>query len=267
MGKTSPVIALIIFSALTFVSIIPVHGAVTFTPEDQFAIPEDNSRFNFAIGGSYDNASLENGTWNFVGLALDNYVLDLGRSFSGGVLYGRDVLRYCSNDGNFSVSVQNCDITITNYDVITWFAPYSGWLNYTVKGVGNQTFNLHYFSPAAGRVGPDIWKVYIDGVAKPQNEGWTISRSSTDRWITVSGATSNVSIHYDKESPPKDDIDESDSNENYTGLFAIALILVIIIVPISLSALNKKRKLLSLKRLGVSHSLTNQKYTCSGNIR
>jgi len=221
LGKTGPVMALILFSLLTFISIIPVHGAAMFTPEDQFVIPEYNSQFNFAVGGSYDSASLENNTWNFAGLALDSYILNLtaGGGVSG-VLYGRDVLNYSRNDGNFSVSAHNCNITIANYDLILHYGPSTGWLNYTVKGVGTQTFNLHYFS--AG-IGPINWTVYIDGVAKPQNEGWAIT---TDEWLTVSGATSNASIHYERIYPPKDDIDEPD----YLGLFVMTLLFVIIMV-------------------------------------
>jgi parallel beta-helix repeat protein len=197
------VLLLIIISALTFASINPVHGLTMFNSGTQFAIPENNGQLNFAVGGSYDSAALENNTWNFVGLALDNYLLDLteARGF-GGVIYGRDVLEYSHNGGNFSVSLQNCEINITNYDIWGMFGPSHGWLNYTVSGIGDQSFNLYY---ARLGIGPIGWDVYIDDVAAAQNEGWTIS---TDGWLTVSGATSNVSIHWEWIKPVRDPLTE-----------------------------------------------------------
>ncbi len=61
-----------------------------------------------------------------------------------------DVLPYSLNDGNFSISVQNCNVTITNYDIMMQYIPRVGWLNYTVNGAGTQTFNFYYFSTGYG---------------------------------------------------------------------------------------------------------------------
>jgi hypothetical protein len=255
MGKKNLTIVSILLSVLAFIVVVPVHGAVSFTPETKFEIPENDGGFNFEVGGSYSSSSLENGIWHFVGLTLDNYVVDLSNTFPGRVLYGRELLPYLLNDGNFSVSLQNCEITITNYDLITGLnRDYnSGWLNYTVNGVGTQTFNLHFYH-ATGRAS---WTVYIDGIARSENDSWSISRSSTDEWITVTGAANNVSIYYDELGPkPRIEPPTEPSNDPPTeirkdiqsdierniGIIIVALTLTIIIILSSYLILHHKRK-------------------------
>ena len=88
----------------------------------------------------------------------------------------------------FSVSAQNCKVTITHLDALNVVPPFPGELDYTVAGVGSQSFNLHY-----SNYGLLNWTVYIDGVAKPQNNGWTVSADGT---LTITGAVSDVSIHW-----------------------------------------------------------------------
>ena len=123
----------------------------------------------------------------------------------GGIVKGSEYLRFCPNDGNFSVSVKNCNITITNLDLITRFRPFSGWINYSVNGVGNQSLNLHYILSDGSCIGPDLWTMYIDGTSRSQNEGWSISWSP-EQIIKISGATKNVSIYFDSTPAPKDDL-------------------------------------------------------------
>ncbi|MFC1487173.1 nitrous oxide reductase family maturation protein NosD [Thermoproteota archaeon] len=232
--------------------ILEFPSEVKFTPETNFIIPEFNGQVNFSVGGSYESAKLENGTWNFVGLALDSYMYDLGNRFSGGIVRGSEYLHYCTNDGNFSVSIKNCNITITNYDLIKWFAPYSGWLNYTVIGEGTQSFTLHYLRSDWDWYGPDLWTIYIDGVSKPQNESWVIS--GPERIITISGATNNVSIYYDSTPAIKDGPSEPDIFSNLpsviigfitSGIGQLLLVITTAIVGsifILVLVLDRKRK-------------------------
>ena len=166
-------------------------NVITFSPADQFAIPNYDSSVNFSVGGSYENATLyDNGTWHFAGLALNSYALNLsaGGAPSGGIVTGRDVLPYLIDGGDFSLSAKNCKVTITAYEPLTQYYPYSGWLNYTVTGTGEQVFDLHFPGKAF------YWNITIDGEMKIQNESWT---QSNNNLIKVTGARNNVTIHYD----------------------------------------------------------------------
>src|SRR4030066_974417 len=50
------------------------HGQseTAFTPTDKFDIPVNNSSISFAVNGTYEQASLENGSWSFLNLRLNN---------------------------------------------------------------------------------------------------------------------------------------------------------------------------------------------------
>lgn len=150
--------------------------AKNFTSSDIFSIPLLNSTINFAYNGSYHVATFEDNFWSFGGLTLSGLGSSVNRSHS------------------LDVSAQNCNITITHIDTLTWLDQV-GWLTYNVEGVGNQTFNMHW--RAEGFV--IGFKVYIDGVAKDAGDGWTGwsgKNPVTDNMLTVTGAKSNVSIGY-----------------------------------------------------------------------
>jgi hypothetical protein len=176
VGKICFTVFLISFLVLPTVFAQDEEEPTAFTPQDQFIIPEYNGAISFATGGSYSNASLIDNIWHFTGLLLTNATSSF--PFFSGI--------------RFSVSVQNCNITITRIDTLNVFPPSSGWVEYTVSGVGNQTLNLNYSQKR--------WlgyTVYVDGKEKTQNDGWTVTE---DGWLAVTGATSNVRIHYERAS-------------------------------------------------------------------
>jgi hypothetical protein len=171
---------------------------IAFSPADQFAIPNYNGSISFAAGGSYESATLyDNGTWHFAGLALNSYTLNLSDRGAppGGIVTGRDVLPCLYDGGSFSVSAKDCNVTITGYEPLTHYYPYSGWLNYTVTGTGEQVFDLYFPGKAF------YWNITIDGKMKIQNESWT---QSNNNLIKVTEARNNVCIHYDEISTPRD---------------------------------------------------------------
>jgi hypothetical protein len=191
--------------ALTIILTTPLIRAqaaedtvIAFSPADQFAIPNYNGSISFAAGGSYESATLyDNGTWHFAGLALNSYTLNLSDRGAppGGIVTGRDVLPYLYDGGAFSVSAKDCNVTITAYEPLTQYNPYSGWLNYTVTGTGEQIFDLNFPSRAF------YWNITIDGEMKIQNESWT---QSNNNLIKVTGARNNVCIRYDSIQIPRD---------------------------------------------------------------
>ncbi len=150
------------------------EASVAFTSETQFSIPASNGSIGFAMGGSYTYASLENGTWNFAGLDLSGSSSAMPLPMPTGF--------------NFSASAQNSHVAITQFTRLNVFPPMgTGILEYTVSGVGSQTFNVYY---------PNHWLKYtvtVDGVAKEENDGWAVTG---DGWLTVTGATSAVKVTY-----------------------------------------------------------------------
>ena len=170
------ILVLILFSVFTIVFSIPVHGAEIFTQDTQFYIPEYNTYISYAMGGSYTNASLIDNIWHFAGLTFE------GATSIFPTIPGVD----------FSISTQDCNLNITQFDMLFILPPSSGWIEYTVSGSGNQTVNMHYREPRWL-----TYTVHIDGEEKAQNDGWSIS---DDGWLKVTGASSNVKIYYEKAS-------------------------------------------------------------------
>jgi hypothetical protein len=150
----------------------PPSTNINFSSTTKFVIPSSNGMVMFASGGSYANACLNGDVWDFADLFVTGGSSALPNIF--GV--------------TFSVSAKNCNVTITHLDALNAVPPFPGELDYTVSGVGTQAFNLHY-----SNLGLLNWTVYIDGAVEPKGDGWTIS---PDGWLTVTGASSNVSIHW-----------------------------------------------------------------------
>jgi hypothetical protein len=242
MSKRTAELVLLLFFITILFPILSVRCIATFTSENMFVISEHNSQINFATGGSYDSAILENNTWNFIGLVFDSYMLNT--TVGGGpygVVYGREVLQYCPNGGNFSVSTQNCNITITNYDTIMNYAQNNdGWLNYTVQETGKQTFNLHYFPTG---IGPWNWTVYIDGESKEKNDGWN---TTAEDIITINGANKSVAINFELIQPTKNDEpqDQNPQNPNPSddAIWFILFIILGLVFSIIIFALKYRRQ-------------------------
>ena len=165
-----------LFSVFAIASSIPVYGADIFTQETQFYIPEYNSYITFAMEGSYTNASLIDNIWHFTGLKFE----------------GANSIFPTTPGVDFSISTQNCNLNITRFDMLFVLPPSSGWIEYSVSGVSNQTINIHYREPRWL-----TYTVYIDGEEKAQNDGWTIS---DDGWLTIKDARSDVKIYYEQAS-------------------------------------------------------------------
>ncbi|MDI9576717.1 MAG: hypothetical protein QM398_01095 [Thermoproteota archaeon] len=211
MNKKQLLPLILLLLTTLFITILPVEANLsieteqqitTFSNADQFISLSLNSSVSFVLEGSYTSLEEKNGTLNFHGLVLANYLLNFSDpqlDIVKGIVRGRDVLNYSRNEGDFSIAVQDCNITIQNYDILARFVPKHGWLNYTVNGTGIQSFNLHYTSTAFQ---PLNWTVYINDEIIP-SELWSIT---SDGWLTVSSSNSNISIYYEMINPPKDEI-------------------------------------------------------------
>ena len=163
----------------------PEPALNNFVSADCFQILSSNGSLNFGASGSFDSASLDNDTWNFVNLTLSNYAINAG--VFAPYVTGRNVLPYivkCGYPASLGVSAVNSNVTITGINPLTWES-YTPELNYTVQGIGSQIFTLPF------RLSSFNWTVYIDGVSKSNNDGWFLIG---DYQLKVTNATSNVAI-------------------------------------------------------------------------
>ena len=155
-----------------------------FTSADRFQIPSTKGTINFATNGSYDQSNIDGDTYNFINLTLNNYVIDAGKFASN--VTGRDVLPYIVQahySANLGISVENCSIEITGISPLTWHSMPE--INYTVQGTGSQVFKFPFPLAAFN------WTVYIDGVSKANNDGWSLEPNSQ---LKITNATSYVAI-------------------------------------------------------------------------
>jgi hypothetical protein len=141
-----------------------------FSPADKFSIPASNGTISFAVNGTYANATLENGVWNFTDLRLN----------------GSQPLE------SFEVSAQNSNVTIFSY--LTFSATIRGaLLSYAVKGQGKQTIDIGIDSKKDGRNANAEWSVIFNGALRGEGDGWSITPDST---LIINDAVGNVTILY-----------------------------------------------------------------------
>jgi len=148
------------------------------------------------------------------------------------------------------MSARNCNVTITGYHAPFSSSGFAGWLNYTVTGVGNQTFDNNYDKIDSREI--NNYTVIIDGIARTQNDGWTLT---DDGWLIVTGATSNVTIIYKHvqvgETPPPPGEPEPDGipfgidtdTPPLTATYAlIAAVAIIVVAAAALFAFKRKKQ-------------------------
>jgi hypothetical protein len=199
------VIAIILLSLVSvpLLQNTQAQNATTFLPNEKFNIPERNGSISFSLNGSYASATLENGTWSFNDLRLNNSL----------------------SLGNLKVSAQNSIITITSYRSSTPFGR-SQFIRYMVQGQGIQTvnFDLNYTKPTQ----VSEWTVYRSpNIFLSLDQGWNLLPNDT---IVLISQTGNVSvIHYRFDLP-------DDSNLPFYLRHSIALITIVVVVATILVA-------------------------------
>lgn len=204
------------------------QAETAFTPEDQFAIPNYNGTINFATVGTYTYASLENDTWNFVNLDLNNSQLFL----------------------NLSLSAQNSNITLTGYQMFDFTGSNStsrrsAILLYTVVGQGKQTFNLDRILQGGQ------WSVNFNGNFVGENGGWTVS---PDQKITITGATANVTIAYFNFINSFGGGDGNNSNQPFYQRHSVAIatgvaVAIVVVLTFAIKRKNEKKESGQLDKL------------------
>lgn len=201
--------------------------ATTFTSKDVFAIPALNGNINFGFNGSYQEAKLENNTWIFKGLELNNTQATAAYGFPD-VESIRD-LQISAQDSN--VTVWGC--VSFNY---SWTAQV---IMYTVEGYGTQIVNLGI--NATERTSADEWSVLVDNGATflAEGSGWNLRR---DNSVQVNVGGGNVTVmHFDFDDPSMANL--SFLMQHYVAIFTLVALVLVVILAAVIAFRTRKRML------------------------
>jgi hypothetical protein len=201
--KTLLNIAAICIAAIFLLCVSPEAQAKTptsFTPDTPFSIPDYNGTIYFASNGSYTQAKLENNTWVFSNLQLNN---------NNATFFGDQRPIISTPIQSMRISAKNSNITITSlfllneqqteelYNNSYFLRQQWASVRYNVTGSGTQTFNFG-LNPAFGQ-NPLVssvrvqleWNSTNQVNANPQHDGWTILNDGT---VTITAAKTQALI-------------------------------------------------------------------------
>jgi hypothetical protein len=198
------------------------QAQTSFTPYDRFGVPSLNGEISFSTNGTFANATLINGAWNFADLRLN----------------GSTPLEM------LTASAQSSNITIASYrgpNTAFNITFRSARLRYEAEGQGQQTFNIGI--PAGdGRWGlhPE-WSVIVNNEWLGEGDGWSIT---PDGNVTVTGAVGNVSIiHYGFLGLDDDSSDLTFYEQHSVAIITILSVAATAVVATLMMTRNKSAKL------------------------
>ncbi|HSV49740.1 MAG TPA: hypothetical protein VLH35_05440 [Candidatus Acidoferrales bacterium] len=201
-----------------------------FAASDIFSIPGLNGNIRFGFNGTYTEAKLENNTWFFKGLEINNTEATAAYGFPD-VVGLKDI----------TISAENSNITILgcvsfNY---SWMAQA---IMYTVEGLGSQTVNLGVYASQSTSV--DEWSVLVDNGATflAEGSGWKLLE---DNSIKVNAGTGNVTVmHFDFGDDPAM-ANLSFVMQHYL-IILTGVVLAVVVVSAVLIKVRRKRKTLRI---------------------
>jgi len=209
--KSKPIRAatLALFIVATVLSLlcsnVQAQTPSTFTSTDRFDIPQLNGSIRFGYNGSYASATIENNTWVFTNLTLNNI----------------------SRPGTLKVSVQNSTITIYSFSLV--FSNQSRIsVRYNAQGAGQQFFDFGLNKSVPTH--QSEWSVIIPGsVFLANGQGWKLLPDNT---VIVTGQTGNISVSRFNFGAP------NDSNLPFYERHSVALItLAVVAATVAVAAI------------------------------
>ena len=221
-GLTAVLIWVLIFSYYCPAS--RAQTQQTFTTADKFSIPNLNGTISFAVNGSYSEATLNNNTWTFKDLTLNN------QSVPG---FG---LNDFSSVGNLMFSTQNSNVTILAYLTLSSSFPVN-LLSYTVEGKGKQMVNLELGTSSPSS--PDEWSVIVpNNVVLAEGQGWTIFPDNT---LIITTPASNITVaHFGSITPTKSNLPFY--IQHSIALTMVAILAIVVTLALIIRANMNKRK-------------------------
>lgn len=205
---------LVIVSSLLLLG-VQAQDRIPFTSSDRFAIPQLNGSLRFAVNGSYSYAKLENDTWVFHDLVLNN----------------------SQRLGNLRVSVKDSNITIFSFYSSNAISATRQSVRYFAEGAGQQFFDLG----VNGTTHPSEWwvTIYVQGtVFLAEGKEWHLQPDNT---VIVNGQTGNVTVaHYIFNAAP--DYSNVPFLERHSVIIVTAAVLAASVVIASVIAVKVRRK-------------------------
>jgi hypothetical protein len=199
---------------------------IAITPADKFNIPELNSTISFATNGSCSKATLQNGTWIFEDLRLEDSSVTRGLG-----------LNNSRTTGNLKFSAENSNVTILAYMSVNFSFPLT-LLSFLVDGTGRQTVNLGLNS--SGPPDPNQWSViFQNNVFVSEGNGWTLL---PDNSLLITRVAQNVTvIHYDYTGYLDNNLVFYLRHSVAIGVVAILVTVIIMATAIKIRAKRSKR--------------------------
>ncbi len=176
----------------------PTPTITTFTSGQQFPIPQLHGSVSFAINGSYSSATLENNTWIFRDLRLND----------------------SQRLGTLKFSTENSNTTIIAYRTYGTTFGGSGGLTYYAEGAGKQTLNLGF-----NKTDVTQWSVIVnDNVFLAVDQGWKFLPDNT---LVIEGQTGVVSVIRFGFGNPYDDSDQPFYMRHSIMIVTVAVLAVV----------------------------------------
>jgi hypothetical protein len=157
----------------------PAATRTPFTSKDVFRIPDLNGNVSFAFNGSYSEAKLENNTWTFKGLQLNNSAAVQQYGFTNYTDLG--ILQISASDSNVTVLAFLSFNYTLQADILALY----------IEGWGTQTVNLGL--NATGKRPVAEWSVLTDNGATflAEGSGWKLL---DDNSVLITYGQGNITV-------------------------------------------------------------------------
>lgn len=165
----------------------PAATPTAFSSKDIFSIPELNGNVSFAFNGSYTEAKLENNTWTFKGLQLDNTAAVQQYGFTNYTDLG--TLKISASDSNVTVLAFLSFNFSSQMDILALY----------IEGWGTQTVNLGL--NGTNKQSAAEWSVLTDNGATflAEGSGWKLL---DDNSVFINYGSGNLTVaHFNLNDP------------------------------------------------------------------
>ena len=144
---------------------VGAQNITAFTVHDQFLLPASNGVIKFSLNGTCQAATINNGSWSFANLRLNN---------SG-------------SPTNVSIFLKDSNITVRSCRTFNSTLGVEAQVAYNVTGDGSQTFSF------SSNLKGGSWLVVFNRNTNfvQENHGWVSAPNGT---ITINGAASGFNV-------------------------------------------------------------------------